>query len=209
NLNVLRSLGIATVGAGPNLAEARKPVVLVCKGMRIAFLGYASVFPIGYEARESVPGVAPLRAHTHYFDPTPLNQSPGSVPRVFTFADPGDLEALSKDIDDARRLADLVVVSCHWGDALRPSTIFDYERQISRAAIDFGAGLVLCHHHHIIRGVEMYRGVPIFHGLGHFVLHLPNFEQTVSRVAIADMRQRQGDYGMRPYSDYPLLPMHP
>ena len=33
-------------------------------------------------------------------------------------------------------------------------------------AIDAGADAVLCHHPHIVRGVDYYQGRPIFHGLG-------------------------------------------
>jgi poly-gamma-glutamate capsule biosynthesis protein CapA/YwtB (metallophosphatase superfamily) len=44
----------------------------------------------------------------------------------------------------------------------------DYEQQVSYAAIDAGADLILGEHAHILKGVEEYKGKVIFHGLNHF-----------------------------------------
>lgn len=50
----LNKAGIAHVGAGMNLAEARRPVIRNIKGKRIAFLGYGNYSP----ATATSPGVA-------------------------------------------------------------------------------------------------------------------------------------------------------
>src|SRR3546814_7867410 len=54
----LRENGFGFVGAGSDLAEAEKPLVVTCKGKKIAFLGacYASLFYAG----RSRPGIAPV-----------------------------------------------------------------------------------------------------------------------------------------------------
>jgi poly-gamma-glutamate synthesis protein (capsule biosynthesis protein) len=44
-----------------------------------------------------------------------------------------------------------------------------YDKQVSHAAINAGADLVLGHHAHMIKGIEQYKGKAIFHGLGDFV----------------------------------------
>ena len=62
----LEAMGIAVCGAGCNISEARKPVILERKGVRVAFLGYLSVGPDGYMAEEDKPGCAPVRVHTLY-----------------------------------------------------------------------------------------------------------------------------------------------
>jgi len=41
-----------------------------------------------------------------------------------------------------------------------------YDQQVSYAAIDAGADLILGHHAHMLKGIENYRGKAIFHGLG-------------------------------------------
>jgi poly-gamma-glutamate capsule biosynthesis protein CapA/YwtB (metallophosphatase superfamily) len=58
----LRGMGIQTIGAGRNLAEARQPAIIECKGLRIAMLAYCSVLHEGYAAGLDTPGVVPMRA---------------------------------------------------------------------------------------------------------------------------------------------------
>jgi poly-gamma-glutamate synthesis protein (capsule biosynthesis protein) len=60
----LTAANIAVLGAGRNIDEARKPVILERNGVKVAFLAYSSVAPVGYEARRDTPGCAPLRAST-------------------------------------------------------------------------------------------------------------------------------------------------
>ena len=64
---------------------------------------------------------------------------------------------------------DVLVVALHKGVGHVPAKIEMYERAVSRAAIDAGADIVIGHHAHILRGIELYRGKPIYHGLGNFV----------------------------------------
>ncbi|HEY8491061.1 MAG TPA: CapA family protein [Dehalococcoidia bacterium] len=80
----IQAAGIATVGAGPDLASARRPHVAVIKGVRFAFLAYDNVEP-GDHAAPETPGVAPL-----------------------------DLATLAEDVAAARAQADVVVVMIQW-----------------------------------------------------------------------------------------------
>jgi poly-gamma-glutamate capsule biosynthesis protein CapA/YwtB (metallophosphatase superfamily) len=73
-IELLRGYGIATIGAGRNLAEARQPAFIDCNGLRIAFLAYCSILHDGYAADTDKPGVAPLRAHTRY-EPASISRS--------------------------------------------------------------------------------------------------------------------------------------
>src|SRR4029077_19964525 len=54
----LRRDGIASIGAGANIKEAREPAIVERNGTRIAFLGYCSVAPKGYYAAPGKSGVA-------------------------------------------------------------------------------------------------------------------------------------------------------
>lgn len=59
----LEAAGIAVVGAGPDIAEARKPVISVMPdGTRVAMLAYCSILPMSYWADERRPGCVPMRA---------------------------------------------------------------------------------------------------------------------------------------------------
>lgn len=77
-------------------------------------------------------------------------------------------EEVEKEIKNARKNADLVVVNFHWGEEYQPS---QNQRQTTLAhwAIDAGAGLVIGHHPHVVQPSEYYNGKPIFYSLGNFV----------------------------------------
>lgn len=91
---------------------------------------------------------------------------PGTVSRM----DRQDADRLKRTIGEATRMADLVVVSCHSheyrGKDLHTAT--DFQPELARWCIDAGAHAYLGHGPHVLRGVELYRGRPIFHGLGDF-----------------------------------------
>jgi len=59
-LETCRAAGLATAGAGRNLAEAREPAVLEVRGKRVVVLAYATATRDA--AGATVPGVAPLEA---------------------------------------------------------------------------------------------------------------------------------------------------
>jgi poly-gamma-glutamate synthesis protein (capsule biosynthesis protein) len=54
----LRGAGLQTIGAGETLDEARQPAILVCKGLRVGFLGYGVPGP--WNATPTQPGTAPI-----------------------------------------------------------------------------------------------------------------------------------------------------
>ncbi len=169
---LVRAQGVAVCGVGAEIRAARQPAVVRRAGRQIACLAYASVFPMGYEARTNWPGLAPMRAHTLYLG-TANHWIPGEIPRVRTVPLEEDLRALQEDIALAAAESDVVIASFHWGDWTRPFVLTDHERRTARQAIDAGADVVVGHHHHALRGIEWYRGRPIFYGLGHFVFDAP------------------------------------
>lgn len=166
----LRGARLQVVGAGENIAAARKPVFVAEGGVRVAFLAYSSILPASYWAEERRPGCAPMRAFTVY-EPVEPDQ-PGTPARIHTHAHREDLAALCADVAQARRQAELVIVSLHWGIHFVPAVIADYQREVAHAAIDAGAELILGHHAHILKGVELYRGKAIFYSLGNFAMDL-------------------------------------
>src|SRR5438270_335355 len=172
----LDRLGIRHTGAGPNLAAARPPAIADCGGLRVGFLQRSSVYwPTNHEATAKGCGIAVIRGHTAYqvpahktrLDIPPMNR-PGVPPIVVTWADRAYLAAFTEDIGALRRDADIVVASCHWGLG---EEVLDYMTEIAHAAIDAGADLVIGHGPHYSLPVDVYRGKPIFYGLGSFSFH--------------------------------------
>ena len=164
----LTEAGAAVVGVGDNIEEARQLVIQDVRGTRVAFLAYSSVLPQGFWATAKRAGCAPMRAFTFYEQIE--HDQPGTPPRVHTFAHRDDLQALRADVKRARAAADIVIVSVHWGIHFIPAAIADYQRDVGHAAIDAGADAVLGHHAHILKGVELYRGKPIFYSLANYAM---------------------------------------
>ena len=160
-------LGLPLIGVGADIEAARAPVIVERGGMRVGFLGYASVLPGGYAAGPGRPGVAPLRAATFYQQ---VDWQPGTAPKIVTCPEPDDLAAMVADIAALRPQVDVLIVSVHWGVHFEPATIADYQYAYAHAAIDAGADAILGHHAHILKGVEVYRGRPVIYSLNNFLL---------------------------------------
>lgn len=171
-ITVLRDLGFQVIGAGENIAEARKPALLERNGTRIAFLAYCSVLRPNYEAGPTSPGAAPVRAYTLYHQ---FDFKPGTAPRILTFPYPEDLAALTDDVRKAKAQADLVGVAMHWGLNGVRGTLAMYERDVAHAAIDAGADMVLGSGPHRLKAIEVYNGRPIFYSLGNFCFDQPRW----------------------------------
>jgi len=204
----LQRLGIATTGAGMNLAEARRPAMIEKNGVRLAVLSYNCVGPRESWAGPNRAGCAYVHVLTHY----ELNHaSPGGPPDVYTFAEPQTLDAMAADIEALRPRVDAVVVALHKGSGHTPATVSTYERQVARAAIDAGADIVVGHHAHILQGMEVYRNRPIFHGLGNFAIATKalNIDGNASPERRAWAERRKKLFGFEPNPEYLTYPFHP
>ena len=205
-LDALRAHQIQTSGAGMTLAEAEAPAIVERDGVRVGVLSYNCVGPVTSWAGPERPGCAYLHALTHY----EAGRSPAS-PKVFTFVAHSSIETLNAHVAALRDQVDVVVVALHKGVVHTPAVVLDYEKQVGRAAIDAGADVVISHHAHILRGVEIYKGKAIFHGLGNFVTVTealdPVKAETPGQREYA--RQRRITFGFEPDPNYPLYPFHP
>ena len=140
-LDTLDGAGISHVGAGRNLEEAKKPVIVELQGKTIGFLGASRVIPeTSWNASSSKPGMLVT------YDPSMTIQ---------------EIEKLDQNCD-------YVVVYVHWGIewAEHPE---EYQRAMGKQYIDAGADLVVGSHPHVLQGIEYYKGKPIIYSLGNFV----------------------------------------
>ncbi len=200
----LRALGVATTGAGMSLDEARMPAIVGNVGV----LSYNCVGPRDGWARPSKAGSAYVEVLTHYeLD----HASPGGPPRIYTFATPESLELMRADIAALRAQVAVVVVALHKGLGHVRAQLAQYESDLARTAIDAGADVVVGHHAHILRGLEVYRGRPIFHGLGNFatVTRALSPANTVTPEAAAWAKRRVELFGFTPDPAMPTYPFNP
>jgi poly-gamma-glutamate synthesis protein (capsule biosynthesis protein) len=207
-LAALVANGIAPFGAGASLAAARAPAIIERRGRTFGFLSYNCVGPKDSWAGANKAGCAYLHVLAHY---EPEGANPGGPPLVYTFATPDSLDAMAADIARLRSQVDVLVVALHKGLVHTPVALAMYERPVARAAIDAGADIVIGHHPHISRGIDFYKGRPIFHGLGNFVTvtRALNVEDNAHPARLAWAERRRKLFGFTPDRDAPCYPFHP
>jgi poly-gamma-glutamate synthesis protein (capsule biosynthesis protein) len=79
-----------------------------------------------------------------------------------------DFRTLPDEVAAIKARVDVLIVFVHHGMEFLLTPSPD-SVQGCRAAIDAGADAVIGHHPHVVQGVEMYRGKPIFYSLGNFL----------------------------------------
>jgi poly-gamma-glutamate capsule biosynthesis protein CapA/YwtB (metallophosphatase superfamily) len=142
-LEHLEAAGIRYAGAGRNLEEAARPVLLEGGLAVVAFTDNEPPFAAG-----------PGRPGTNYL---PVSTEPEVLRRVE--------EAIGAARDAGART---VVFSNHWGPNMvrRPPEAF---RLFARAVVDRGADVYYGHSAHVFQGVEVYSGRPILYDTGDFI----------------------------------------
>ncbi len=90
-----------------------------------------------------------------------------------------DLERTVGEIREARRQADVVLVSVHAHESRgSDSTVpAEFVETFARACIDAGANVVIGHGPHELRGIEAYNGGIIFYSLGNFIFQTETVER--------------------------------
>jgi poly-gamma-glutamate capsule biosynthesis protein CapA/YwtB (metallophosphatase superfamily) len=125
-LELLRAAGVASLGAGADIEEARAPAILSAEGVRLGVVAFAD-HPAEFGARPDRPGIA-------YAD--------------LRSGMPEWVVAAVRDLDVELRL-----VTPHWGPnmAAEPRP---YVREAAAALVSGGATLVAGHSAHVFQGVE-------------------------------------------------------
>lgn len=97
-------------------------------------------------------------------------------------------------VRQARRGADAVVVTLHWGaeGASRPT---EGQRRLARALVDAGAAIVHGHHAHVLQGVEARPGGVIVYGTGNLV---SDMDGAARRSALFVVQLADGPRGLAP-----------
>ncbi|MDF2701637.1 MAG: hypothetical protein K0S10_581 [Rubrobacteraceae bacterium] len=142
-LSHLEAAGIRYAGAGHDLREAARHVLLEGAVALVAFTDNEPPFAAGLD-----------RPGTNYL---PVSTEPEVLRRV------------EEAIGAAREAgARTVIFSNHWGPnmVLRPPEAF---RRFARAVVDLGADVYYGHSAHVFQGVEIYRGKPILYDTGDFI----------------------------------------
>ncbi len=170
-LQALDHANITYAGAGTTLAEAHAPGRLELAGFktRVALLSYMRYWTAKYRSKDAAaPSLATI-------DPAViLAVRDGKVEKVEGPLE-SDVKTMEDDIVLARRHNDLLLVSLHNHDVTHhraygiQDTTPPNEQIMFRRAIEAGADLVIGTGPHVLRGIELYQGRPIFYSLGDFI----------------------------------------
>jgi len=139
-LITLDNAGIAHVGAGENLNDAKAPYYYIVNGYKIAIVAGTAIDPYSTRgARENLSGVF----------------------QIF------DTVSMQREISAAKEKADYVIAYVHWGEEI--TTVLTYgQKHMGKAFIDAGADVVVGMHSHCMQGIEHYNGKLIVYSLGNF-----------------------------------------
>jgi poly-gamma-glutamate capsule biosynthesis protein CapA/YwtB (metallophosphatase superfamily) len=152
-LDRFSNAGFATVGAGRNLSQARRAVIVERDGVRVGILATDSI--------GETPAATASRPGTNRLDMPPRT---GPLDRA-------DLRRITADIAALARRVDTVVVLTHWGTQYthRPEPS---QRTAARAFAEAGAHLVIGGHPHWVQGWETAGSTVVVHSLGNFVFDM-------------------------------------
>lgn len=100
----------------------------------------------------------------------------GPQTRILTTPNTRDVEEIGRWVREARVVSDVVIVSVHTHEVgydedgniswEKPGAFLE---TFAREVIDQGADIVVCHGQHLLKGMELYKGKPIFYSLGNFI----------------------------------------
>jgi poly-gamma-glutamate synthesis protein (capsule biosynthesis protein) len=94
----------------------------------------------------------------------------GEKPEIRTEPRKEDMEEIASVVRNASRLADYTIVSIHAHEQDKEKFVpAKFLVSFAHAMIDAGADVLVGHGPHILRGIEIYKGKPIFYSLGNFI----------------------------------------
>lgn len=137
---ILAKTGIAHAGSGANAELAMQPMYIRAGELIVAILSFAT------EQSRHAAGVNNWGIFQTGFGK-------------------GAVDQIRPAIDMARKSADLVIASPHWGENWLDQPAEEI-RRLGWSLIDLGVDAVLGHSAHILQGVEVYRGKPIVYDMG-------------------------------------------
>lgn len=158
-METLEGAGIAYMGAGRNLEEARRPVYYIINNIKIAFVAATQI------ERLDNP------------DTRGATESSAGVFRCWN----GD--NLLETVREAKENSDFVIVFLHWGTENVETIDWAQEKQAPEV-VEAGADLVIGAHPHCLQQIGMVNGVPVVYSLGNFWFNSRTVDTGMVRVTL-------------------------
>ena len=189
-LKILDHTGIKHAGGGLTLADAHSPAIKKVQNQKskFALLSYMRFWYPKRTSNASGPSLATI-------DPGEILVRNGDKVESVEGPLKDDVEAMEDDVVLAKRHANFVMVALHvhdlshdrsygYPDVTPANDTIEY-----RSAIDAGADVVFGNGPHVLRGIEIYKGKPIFYSLGNFIYQY----RTPDKIPIDLIHQRDAE----------------
>lgn len=109
-----------------------------------------------------------------------------------------DKDKITKDVTEARKNADCVIVFPHWGTEYS-FEVSDYQREYVKLFSDLGVDLVIGCHPHVIEPVEWVTNATtgkkmlVYYSLGNFISHQIDLENLIGGMAQVTIEKKNGE----------------
>lgn len=138
---LLEKAGIAYVGGGRDIDEAKQPVYFIVNGVKVGY-------------------VAASRAEKTRYTPQAEKDEPGVLLMY-------ESEEFAGVIENASKECDYLIAYVHWGT--EDSDRFeDYQHEQAEELLRSGADIIIGSHPHVLQGIEYIDGKPVVYSMGDF-----------------------------------------
>ncbi|MEO8585414.1 MAG: CapA family protein [Acidobacteriota bacterium] len=191
-MKALDQSGISYAGAGPTLAKARQAVRKKVQGQKTRF-ALVSAMRYWTDKYRCADPAGPCLATIN--PAAILVAKPGGGVETVEGPIEEDVKAFEDDIVLAKRRGDVVAASLHIHDVSHAraygiqDTTPKNEEIVFRKAVDAGADVVFGNGPHVLRGIEIYKGKPIFYSLGDFIYQY----RTPKKIPVDLVHQRDSE----------------
>ena len=158
--------GMVPIGAGSNMDEAARPVLLATKPRKVWLVASLRLA---------------LENYAYLTDQPCVSQKP--------------MDSVVADVRRLRQADStaIIIVSLHWGGehTLQP---VPRQRMEAYRLIDAGADVLVCHHTHTLQTIEQYKGRHIYYSVGNFIFD--QSKPLNSRACMVRLRITSGSLGV-------------
>jgi poly-gamma-glutamate synthesis protein (capsule biosynthesis protein) len=156
----VRRRHMLAVGAGYDFGDAARPRVITRLGLRIAFVGFSDIQPSSFAAGAH-------KAGTVFMTPARVRRG----------------------VAAARRRADVVIASFHWGVERSPRPTAR-QQQFAALALRAGATAVIAAHPHVLQPVRSHGRRLVAYSLGNFVFSASSESTTRTGILVLSLSGR-------------------